>query len=100
MHLKWYFRDESDTFSETPAFRPKSKQVPPKDHTFFDVFLSQVEAELFKMPSSSIRCSNMPKDEWDAIRSLADGRNIVIKRADKGFCVAVWHRKDYLLEAD
>ena len=42
----------------------------------------------------------MPKDEWDAIRSLADGRNIVIKRADKGFCVAVWHRKDYLLEAD
>ena len=29
----------------------------------------------------------MPKDEWDAIRSLADERNIVIKKADK---VPVW----------
>ena len=52
------------------------------------------------MSSASIRCSNMPKDEWDAIGSLADGRNIAIKRADKGFCVAVWHRNDYLLEVD
>ena len=25
MRLKWHFRDESNTFSETPAFRPKSK---------------------------------------------------------------------------
>ena len=42
----------------------------------------------------------MPKDEWDAIRSLADERNIVIKKADKGSCVVVWDRNDYLLETD
>ena len=40
----------------------------------------------------------MPKDEWDAIRSLADERNIVIKKADKSSCVVVWDRNDYLLE--
>ena len=42
----------------------------------------------------------MPKNEWDVIRSLADYRNIVIKRADKGSCVVIWDRNDYLLEAD
>ena len=42
----------------------------------------------------------MLKDEWDAIRSLADERNIVIKKADKGSCVVVWDRNDYLLETD
>ena len=42
----------------------------------------------------------MPKDEWDVIRSLADDRNIVIKRADKVSCVVIWGRNDYLLEAD
>ena len=84
MRLIWHFRDEPDTFSETPAFRPKSTWVPPKGHPCLEVFLSQVEAELFKMSSSSIRYSNIPKDERDAMRSLADDRNIVIKRADKG----------------
>ena len=66
-------KDAPDTFSETPAFKPKSTW----------------EAELFKMSSSSIGYSNMPKDEWNAVRSLADDRNIVIKRADKGSCVVI-----------
>ena len=32
--------------------------------------------------------------------SQANDRSIVIKRADKGPCVVVWDRKDYLLEAE
>ena len=90
MRLKWHFRDEPDTLSETPTFRPKSTWVPSKGHPCLEVFLSQVEAELFKMSSSSIRYSNMSKDEWDAIRSLADDRNIIIRRTDKSSCVVIW----------
>ena len=41
----------------------------------FGSFLSQVDVELFKMSSSSIRYCNMPKCEWDTIRSLTDDRN-------------------------
>ena len=48
MRLKWHFPDELNTFSEIPAFRPKSTWVPPKGHPCLEVFLSQVEAELFK----------------------------------------------------
>ena len=88
MRLKWHFRDEPNTFSEIPAFRHESTWFPPKGHPCLEVLI-QVEAELFKLSGSSIRYSNMSKDEWDAIRSLADDRRIVIKRADKGSCVVI-----------
>ena len=43
--------------------------------------------------------SNLSKKEWRAIRSLADDRSIVIKKADKGSYVVVWERNDYVLDA-
>ena len=42
----------------------------------------------------------MSRKEWQAVRSLANDRRIVIKKADKGSCVVVWDRNDYLLEAE
>ena len=34
------------------------------------------------------------------MRSLADDRSIVIKKADKGSSVVVWDRNDYVMEAE
>ena len=34
------------------------------------------------------------------MRSLADDRSIVIKKADKGSCIVVWDRNDYIREAE
>ena len=34
------------------------------------------------------------------VRSLADDRNIVINKVDKGSCVVVWDRSDYVMEAE
>ena len=39
MRLKWHFRDEPDTLSETPASRPKSTWVPPKGYPCLEVFV-------------------------------------------------------------
>ena len=33
------------------------------------------------------------------MRLLADNRSVVIKKADKGSCIVVWDRNDYLIEA-
>ena len=33
------------------------------------------------------------------MRLLANDRSIVIKKADKGPCVVVWDREDYIAEA-
>ena len=54
-----------------------------------EVFLSQVENELFKLPQADIKYSNLSREEWNAIRSLADDRNIIIKKADKGSYIVI-----------
>ena len=40
----------------------------------------------------------MSRKEWQAVRSLANEKSIVIKKADKGSCVVVCDRNDYLVE--
>ena len=34
------------------------------------------------------------------MRSLVNDRSVVIKKADKGSCVVVWDREDYIAEAE
>ena len=43
---------------------------------------------------------NLSKEEWLAMRGLAEDRNIIIKPVDKGSCVVVWDREDYIAEID
>ena len=101
MKTKWYFRNEiSENFSEVPAFSTKSSWKPTQVHPNLEVYLSQVENELFSIVDEPIRYSNLSKEEWIAMRSLADDRSIVIKKADKGSCIVVWDRNDYLREAE
>ena len=45
-------------------------------------------------------CSNLSKEEWEAVRTLAGDRNIVIKKVDKALCVVIWDRNDYITEAE
>ena len=101
MRLKWFFRNEpTPSFSETPAFKTKSSWNPPKGHPCLEVYLSQEEKELFELAVSHLGYSNFTKEEWTAIRSLADDRSIIIKKVDKGSCVVVWDRNDCIAEAE
>ena len=84
----------------TPAFIRKSSWKPPLGHLNLEVFLSQVGSELFKETQDSLHYSNLSQEEWKAVRFLADGRFIVIKKADKGCCFVVWDRWDYVKEAE
>ena len=43
---------------------------------------------------------NLSKEEWLAKRGLAEDRNLIVKPADKGFCVELWDREDYLAEVE
>ena len=48
---------------------------------------------------TSLKYSNLSTEEWKAIKSLADDRSIVIKKADEGSAVVVWELSDYIKEA-
>ena len=69
-------------------------------HPNVEVFLSQIEHEIFKEVESPLGYSFLSKEEWKAVRSLANDRNIVIKKANKGSCVVIWDRSDYIMEAE
>ena len=43
---------------------------------------------------------NFTKEEWKAVRSLANDRNIMIKKANKGPCVLIWDQSDCIMEAE
>ena len=100
MRLKWYFRSEpTSSFSEHPSFTPKSSWKPPEGNSSLELFLSQIEKELFQVCKSNLGYSNFSKEEWQCMRLLANDRSIVIKKADKGSCVVVWDSADYIAEA-
>lgn len=40
------------------------------------------------------------KDNWIAMRSLADGRSLITKWTDKYHCEVIWNRNDYITEAE
>ena len=75
---KWHFRNEpSESFSKKPAFFPKSIWKPPEGYPNLEVFLSQIENEIFKTVETLLGYSNLSKEEWEAVRTLADDRNVV-----------------------
>ena len=88
------------TLVKDQRFSPKSSWKPPLGHSNLEVFLSQVENELFEITEKPTRYSNLSQEDWRAIRMLADDRSIVIKKSDKGFGIVVWDRADYLREAE
>ena len=60
-----------------------------------EMFLSKVEQDLFKVIETPIRYSNLSDDKCKAITSLADDRNIVIKKVDKGSAVVIGQGRLY-----
>ena len=99
MRTKWNFRNEpSQNCGLVPDFARKSSWKPPSGHPSLEVFLSQVESEHFKDILDSLRYSNLFQEKSREVRSSADDRSIVIKKADKR-CV-VCDRWGYIKELE
>ena len=67
-----------------------------------ELFLSELEKDIFEnlVEDSTPVNSNITKEEWDALKGLADDRSIVMNKSDKGSCVVVWCRDEYIKEAE
>ena len=64
MRFKWYFRnDPTRDFSEKLSFTPKSSSKPPTGHPNLEVFLSELEKQIFKIVDSKLGYSNFSKEE-------------------------------------
>ena len=64
MRLKWHFRNElTPEFSTTPDFNRKSTWKLPNGSPSLELFLSQVEKDLFEMSKTTLDYSNFSKEE-------------------------------------
>ena len=86
--------------SKNPSSSTKLSWKSPTGHPNLEVFLSELEIEIFEKVDSKLGYSNFSKEEWQAMSALVDDRSIVIKRADKGSTVVVWDCNDYILNAE
>ena len=99
MRIKWHFLNEPTLdFSKKLSFHTKSSWNPPKGDPHLEVFLSKVEEEFFTAIERPVRHSSLSQEEWKAIRSLVDDKNIVIKKVVKDSCVVIWDRNDYVAQ--
>ena len=65
LRLQWYFRNKpTSSFSEPRPFTPKSSWKPPKGNPCLEIFLSQIEKELFEVCKYNLGYSNVSKEEW------------------------------------
>ena len=101
MRIKWHFCNEvTPNFSEKPSSHTKSSWSPPNGDPHQEVFLSKVGKKLFTVSERPVRHSNFSQEEWKAIRSLQNDKNIVMKKADEGFCVVIWDCTNYIAETE
>ena len=81
---------------------PRLDQSPIGNHQqvthVVELFLSKMEHELFSFLPGKPQSYNLTREEWEALKNLKEDRSIIIKPADKGSCVVVWDREDYLAE--
>ena len=101
MRCKWHFRNEvSQNNEEISQFKVKSQWNPPKGHPALEAFLNKTEKDIFSLIPEREKDYNLTKDEYLAMRSLENNRNVIIKPVDKESSIVVWDKLDYLAEAE
>ena len=79
-----------------------SSWTPPEgQHPSLDVFISKCRIDINNILNNHVTSmhSNTSSEDRNAIKRLQERKDIVIKPADKGGAIVVWHRDLYLQEA-
>ena len=82
----FYQNDLSPLFSEKPAFEVPSSWTPPIRDVQRGLYLREIEDKLININESGKNYPNLFKDEREALKSLMNDNEIIIKPADKSCC--------------
>ena len=105
--LKAHFHDKEQASgdAERDEFESlknqKSNWTPPDGQiASVDLFVRKCHKDIQKIQfGKNLEFSNLSKEEWQVLKSLKTRTDVVIKAADKGGAVVVWHTDLYKQEA-
>lgn len=80
-------------------FREKSDWMPNIKDPAVELYFKKLEEKINLIKEGGKNYSNLSDEEQQALRSLKNRRDIVIKEADKGGAIVVWGWEDYCKEA-
>ena len=98
VRIKEYFQDYDGPARERPPFKAKSTWIPPLASPGVESYLSNLAADLGKVRLKPHR-NNLNKAQRIALSELKS-LNLVIRRADKGSCVVVEDRSQYIEDGE
>ena len=82
----FYQNDLSQLFSENTAFKIPSSWTPPSRDIQLELYLNEIEDKLISINENRKSYPNLSKDEREALKSLMNDNEIIIKPADKCCC--------------
>ena len=108
LRLKEFFLDEDEDTSdsaETQAqFCPPSQWMPPKGReAYLETYVKKVRMDVehqLKVNRNKRCTDNLPSVQRNALQTLQQRTDIVIKPADKGSAVVVLSKEGYIKETD
>ena len=99
LRLKWYFRNEENQF-DLDQFKPKSSLNLSNKDAAIEIYVSSLEEGFMRIEIPKDKYNNINSNELQPLYDLKNGKNVVIKGANKGSAVVVWDREDYIKEAE
>ena len=103
LRLKEFFIDLEEDQDEVSPFRPPSTWMPPKERdAALEIYIKKVRAEVdhqSRLQHKKRARDNLLPRERQALRTLRERKDIVIKPADKGSAVVILSKEDYIKEA-
>ena len=99
---KWdFFRNEpTPSFSETPAFKTKLSWNPPKGEPCLEVYLRQVEKELFWTWGSTFGLFQLYKKTMDSNKKFGRWSQHNYQKSLQRFLCSIWDRNYYIFEKE
>ena len=100
LKLIHFFREAEDKIRVYEPFRLSSGWTPPGNFPLhLNCYCVNTETEIRKSDSKPTT-PNITKNEYHAIKSLKENKDIIIRPADKGGKIVLWGRREYLNEAN
>ena len=99
IRIRYHFSYDANILGKPPPFKKKSTWMPPPAPAHVESYLSSLLSKIKEIQSRPT-VNNLSKAERLSLKELALDHSLVIKKADKGSCLVIEDRLDYIKDGE